>query len=141
MSEFVVNGNKTLRGFVEVSGSKNAALPLIFATLVAPGVSILRNVPNIIDVDVALEILSLLGAEVSRSFSGLEIDTSNLRYRKPPDTLVSRIRASSYLMGASLARFGICHFQILLLNRCFSARKAYEILFHRCRFVPPPWLF
>ncbi len=111
MSDFVIKGNRALSGKVIISGSKNAALPLIFSTLITEGVSVLRGVPDISDVTVALEIISSLGAEVTRDGDLLRIDTTNLKYKKPSDELVSKIRASSYLLGANLSRFKIAHIQ------------------------------
>ncbi len=111
MGKFIINGNRALSGTIEVSGSKNAALPLIFATLITHGVSVLHNVPRISDVEVAIELISSLGANVKRCNGDLIIDTNCLSYARPNDFSVSKIRASSYLLGANLARFGICHLQ------------------------------
>ena len=111
MSKFIVNGGKILSGSIDVSGSKNAALPLIFATLVTEGVSVIRNVPDISDVDVALALISSEGAIVEKRKKDLIIQTNGLHYERPDDYLVSKIRASSYLLGANLSRFGICHLQ------------------------------
>ena len=111
MGRFIVNGGKRLFGNVKISGSKNAALPLIFATVVTKGESVLHNVPDISDVDIAIELIISLGARVERCGEALYVDTTDLRYNKPSEDLVSKIRASSYLMGANLARFGICHLQ------------------------------
>ena len=106
MKEIYINGGKALYGTVRVGGSKNAALPIIFATLVTRGVSRLDNVPDIGDVRVALRIISELGARVIRTGSTLYIDTESLEYKEISQNLLSRIRASSYLIGASLSRFG-----------------------------------
>lgn len=106
MSSFVINGGKSLRGEVNVSGSKNAALPLIFACIAVSGVSTLVNVPNIGDVDVALSLLRDFGAKIERRGSTLEIDTASLTYKEPREELVKKIRASTYLLGACVARFG-----------------------------------
>ena len=111
MSKFVIKGNGALSGTVAISGSKNAALPLIFATIITEGVSTLRSVPDISDVTVALEIVSHLGAVVTRIGDTVRIDTRNLKYEKPFVELVSKIRASSYLLGANLSRFKIAHIQ------------------------------
>ena len=111
MGEFIIKGNRALSGNIEISGSKNAALPLIFATVTVRGVSTLHNVPDISDVDVALDIISSFGAKVTRLCGDLIIDTTELFYTRPDDASVSRIRASSYLLGAALSRFGICHLQ------------------------------
>lgn len=109
MGKFIVNGAKTLSGSIRISGSKNAALPLIFATVVTRGESVLHAIPDISDVDVAIEIISSLGAEVKRQGEDLYINTADLTYSRPSSYLVSKIRASSYLLGANLSRFGVCH--------------------------------
>ena len=106
MESFVIKGGKSLNGEVLVSGSKNAALPLIFASVATGGVSSISCVPDISDVCVALDIISEFGAEITRANGTVVIDTRNLHYAEPSEELVGRIRASSYLLGASLARFG-----------------------------------
>ena len=111
MGKFIIKGNRALSGSVEISGSKNAALPLIFASIITCGVSVLHNVPDIGDVNVAVEIISSFGADVVRRGADLIIDTTDLTYSRPSDVLVSRIRASTYLLGANLSRFGTAHIQ------------------------------
>ncbi len=105
MSSFVVTGGKSLSGEISVSGSKNAALPLIFSTIAINGVSTIFDVPDISDVEVAIRILEDYGAEVTRCGKTLVIDTRYLSYCEPSAELVGKIRASTYLLGASLARF------------------------------------
>ena len=111
MSEFVIKGNRYLCGEVRVSGSKNAALPLIFSTIVIRGTSVLYGLPNIGDVNIALDILRELGAEITRFEDGVSINTERLVYSVPDLRKVSRLRASSYLLGATLARFKRTHIQ------------------------------
>ena len=111
MGTILVNGGIPLRGEIAVSGSKNAALPIIFATLITRGRSTLHSVPDIGDVRVALEIIKGFGALVERDGSDLFIDTASLVYKRPPDALVSKIRASTYLIGSLLPRFGIAELQ------------------------------
>ncbi len=106
MSSFIINGGKRLRGEIIVGGSKNAVLPIIFASIMTEGVSVLRGAPDISDVRVALGILEDLGAVAWRVGDKLYIDTTSLRYTPPRECLVSQIRASAYLLGACLARFG-----------------------------------
>ncbi len=108
MSILKINGARPLFGDIEVSGSKNAALPIIFATLATRGVSRISRVPDISDVNVALEIIEGYGAIIMREGSSLYIDTRRLVYREPDASLTSKIRGSTYLLGASLARFGRC---------------------------------
>lgn len=111
MGTFLINGGRPLYGTVAISGSKNAALPILFATLVTGGVSQIYNLPDIGDVKDTLDILSEMGAEISVCNGRVSISTDNVRAIRPPDALVSKIRASSYLMGACLARFGVAYIQ------------------------------
>lgn len=106
MSSFIINGGKRLSGEITVGGSKNAALPIIFASIMTDGVSVLHGAPDINDVRVALELIKDMGALVWREDDALYIDNSSLTYVTPRSSLVSKIRASAYLLGACLARFG-----------------------------------
>ena len=106
MSKFVIRGGQKLVGEINVSGSKNAALPIIFACIVTRGRSVLYNVPDISDVRTALHLLQNMGAVIQRKTDRLYIDTAEMFYCLPDESLVSSIRASSYLLGATLARFG-----------------------------------
>lgn len=105
MSRLVINGGQRLSGEISVGGSKNAALPIIFACIATRGVSEIDNLPDIADVDVALEILSLFGAVIRREGARAIIDTRVLTYTTLPGRLTSALRASTYLLGACLARF------------------------------------
>lgn len=106
MQKIIVNGGRALAGEVRISGSKNAALPLIFATLLINGETTLFNVPDIGDVRVALELLSDFGAEVSFFGSTLRINAKKVKYKPENPELSGKIRASTYLLGATLGRFG-----------------------------------
>ncbi|MBQ3015943.1 MAG: UDP-N-acetylglucosamine 1-carboxyvinyltransferase [Clostridia bacterium] len=109
MSYFKVFGGKRLCGEIEPSGSKNASLPIIFASLATCGISELKNVPDIGDVRVAIKIIESFGAKVKRAGNTLCIDTRNVFYTMPDKALTSSIRASSYLIGSCVARFGVFH--------------------------------
>lgn len=106
MSSFVINGGKRLEGRISVGGSKNAVLPMIFSTVLMYGRSLIVGVPDITDVRVALSLISDLGAVWHMDGDRLYVDTTNLEYVYPDVTLASRIRASAYLLGACLGRFG-----------------------------------
>ena len=106
MSSFIINGGKRLFGSITVGGSKNAALPMIFSTLLMHGESAIEGVPDITDVRVALSLISDMGAVCKRVGDILYIDTTSLVYRSPDKHLSSRIRASLYMLGACLGRFG-----------------------------------
>lgn len=121
MKKIIVNGGRTLKGEVSVSGSKNAALPVIFACILTNGVSQIENLPDIGDVHVALSLLSSFGAKIWKCEGITFIDTTGLSYSVPPSFLVEKIRASTYLIGGCLSRFGRCH--IMRFGGCnFSLR-------------------
>ena len=106
MEYFLVEGGTRLRGEVEVSGAKNAALKLAAATLLASGQTVLHNVPRIKDVGTMLAVLEGLGAETSFSGHTLEIDTSDVASYTAPYELVRQMRASIVVLGPLVARFG-----------------------------------
>lgn len=113
MGSFIVRGGAALYGRVRVSGSKNAALPIIFASLITNGISKIHNLADIGDVRVALKIIEAYGARVTRMGYTTLIDTRELFYTDPPEREVASLRASTYLLSSSLARFGrakICNF-------------------------------
>ncbi len=107
MEQIVINGGRTLCGRVEVSGAKNAALPILFATILTNDVCVIENVPQISDVKITLEMLSEMGATVKNiDDTTVEIDTRGVVGGTSPCELVAKLRASTYLMGAELGRFG-----------------------------------
>jgi UDP-N-acetylglucosamine 1-carboxyvinyltransferase len=106
MERFLVEGGARLRGEVEISGAKNAALKLVAASLLAPGKTTLRDVPRIKDVDTMLAVLDGLGAETSFTGHTLEIDASDIDSYTAPYELVRQMRASIVVLGPLAARFG-----------------------------------
>ncbi len=104
---YQITGGIPLQGEVTVSGSKNAALPMIAAALLADGETVLTNVPRLRDVEVMLEILEFLGATTSFQDGTVRIDTRTLASRPIPGEYVSRLRGAIVLMGPLLARFGV----------------------------------
>lgn len=106
MSKFIITGGRPLRGKINVSGAKNAALPIIAATLLTRKPCTITNVPRIGDVLVMLRILEKLGAQVEFKNHTLKICTRNVKSYKPDIKLVGQLRASIVLLGALLARFG-----------------------------------
>ena len=96
-----------LHGEVEISGAKNAAVAIIPAALMVDGVCRIENIPQISDTDMLLTILSHLGAKVSFiNKSTIEIDSTQVKFQDAPFDLTRKIRASYYLIGAMLGRFG-----------------------------------
>ncbi|MDD5103204.1 MAG: UDP-N-acetylglucosamine 1-carboxyvinyltransferase [Candidatus Peribacteraceae bacterium] len=101
-----VRGGVPLRGDIDISGSKNAALPLIAASVLAHGETVLLNVPRLRDITVMLRILEFLGAETSFQANTVRIRTHKLQNRRIPSELVSKLRGSIVLLGPLLSRFG-----------------------------------
>ncbi|MBU1232072.1 MAG: UDP-N-acetylglucosamine 1-carboxyvinyltransferase, partial [Proteobacteria bacterium] len=106
MEKLVIEGGKPLTGEVWISGAKNAALPLIAATLLAPGVHVLHNMPDLRDTRTILLLLESLGLTWERQGSTLRIDGSGLRYSEASYDLVKTMRASILVLGPLLARLG-----------------------------------
>ncbi len=106
MSKFIIKGGVPLKGEVKISGSKNAALPILAATLLTNDTCKIYNVPNITDIQIMIKILKKLGSRISFKNNKITISNKNVRSFKPDYTLVTKIRASVLLMGALLGRFG-----------------------------------
>lgn len=106
MEKLVIEGGKPLNGEVKISGAKNAALPLIAASLLAPGVHVLHNVPDLRDTRTILRLLESLGLTWERKGTTLQIDGSGLRYSEASYELVKTMRASVLVLGPLLARLG-----------------------------------
>ncbi len=107
MNQYIVNGNQPLFGEVTISGAKNAAVAIIPAALMVDGVCRIENIPQISDVTLLFSILDELGAKVRvLSQHAVEIDSRHIHSTKPSADSVRRIRASYYLIGALLGRFG-----------------------------------
>lgn len=106
MTKYIIRGGKKLRGEVNISGAKNAAVAIIPAALMVQGVCRIENIPKISDVTRLLDILQDMGASVRLiNSSCVEIDCSNICNCKAPYDTVRKIRASYYLIGALLGRF------------------------------------
>ena len=107
MTKYQIRGGNRLHGEIEISGAKNAAVAIIPAALMVDGVCRIENIPQISDVTLILQILQELGAEVKTvNRTTVDIDCSRIRNRKVPMEQGSKIRASYYLVGALLGRFG-----------------------------------
>lgn len=102
-----IRGGIPLVGDVDIGGSKNAALPLIAAALLADGETVLENVPRLRDTVAMLKILDFLGAETSFEQNTVRIRTDRLRNQAIPAEYVSSLRGSIVLLGPLLARFGV----------------------------------
>ncbi|MHA6482072.1 UDP-N-acetylglucosamine 1-carboxyvinyltransferase [Paenibacillus sp. strain BS8-2] len=106
MEKLMIRGGRPLRGTVQISGAKNSAVALVPAAILAESEVVLDNLPLISDVAVYSDILRELGATVTRHEDTMRIDPSALVARPMPNGKVKLLRASYYLMGAMLGRFG-----------------------------------
>lgn len=105
MPSYIIEGGKVLEGSLSVSGSKNASLPIIAASILNGGVSKLYNIPNIHDTQITLKILKILGCKVDKKNGKIVIDSSKMTSHEIPDDLMRQMRSSVVLAGAILARF------------------------------------
>jgi len=106
MDKIIIHGGRPLAGTVAISGAKNAALPLMAATLLTPGWHTLRNVPDLRDTRTMLRVLETLGAIWERQGATVRIDTSGLTGAEAPYDLVKTMRASVLVLGPLLGRCG-----------------------------------
>ena len=106
MDKLRITGGRPLQGSVPISGAKNAALPVMAATLLVPGVHRLRNVPRLRDTRTFARVLELLGAKVAFDGNLCSIDSTSVNSVEAPYELVKTMRASIYVLGPLLARFG-----------------------------------
>ena len=110
MARYEIHGGNLLNGSVTISGAKNAAVAILPAALLVPGKCRIENVPDISDVRILLDIIRGMGAKIEQPEPNVvEIDSSSIHCTRPDDTLVKKMRASYYLMGALLGRFGQAH--------------------------------
>ncbi len=134
MARYEIHGGTPLNGTVSISGAKNAAVAILPAALLVKGTCRIENVPDISDVRILLDIIEGMGAQVERPEPGVVvIDSTNVTCTRPTDALVKKMRASYYLMGTLLGRFGTAH--VALPGGCnFASRpidqhiKGFEML-------------
>ena len=122
MARYEIHGGTPLNGSVTISGAKNAVVAILPAALLVKGVCRIENVPDISDVRILLEIIEGMGAKVEKPEPGVVIiDSSGPISTSPNEELARKMRASYYLMGALLGRFGQAH--VALPGGCnFAAR-------------------
>lgn len=104
MKEIVINGSKRLNGEIEVHGSKNSVLPILAASVLADGESVIHNCPKLSDVDAAVKILEHLGCKVKREEHTVTVDSTNIITSEIPDSLMREMRSSVIFLGAILGR-------------------------------------
>ena len=106
MSEYIIKGGKKLEGEITISGSKNASLPIIAASILNGGKTTLYNVPNIHDTKMMFEILKKLGGSVTKKSNKIIINTSNINKYEIPEDLMRQMRSSVIFVGALVGRYG-----------------------------------
>ena len=109
MDKFVINGGKELSGTVRISGAKNASLALMPATLLAPGQYRFHNTPDLRDVTTMSRLLETMGLRIRREGHTLNIDSSDVRSYEAPYEHVKKMRASIYVLGPLIGRYGYAH--------------------------------
>ena len=106
MDKFVIEGGHELSGRVKISGAKNSALALMPATLLNSGKNSFSNIPKVNDIYTMIKLLKHLGVEATLDNCSLELDTSNISSQHAPYEHVKKMRASVYVLGPLLAKYG-----------------------------------
>ncbi len=106
MDKFIINGGKPLKGTVAISGSKNAALALIPATLLASGKYTFSNIPELRDISTMSKLLQMMGVDIKKKETTLTINTFRVNKFEAPYEQVKKMRASIYVLGPLIARYG-----------------------------------
>ncbi len=112
MDRFVIEGKKVLKGSVPASGAKNSVLPILAASIMGEGVSVIHNVPRLQDVFTMLKILEYVGAKIRFNRSTIEIDPRTINRYEAPYDFVKTMRASISLLGPMIAKFGKARFSL-----------------------------
>lgn len=105
MYNYIINGGKKLHGEVDISGSKNATLPILAATIISGKTTKLYNVPNIEDVKTTLKILESLGCKIKKDKNKIIINSKDVSKTTIPDELMRKLRSSVIIVGAIITRF------------------------------------
>ena len=105
MKRYIVEGGRALQGEVVISGSKNASLPIIAASILNKGITKLYNVPNIHDTQMMFEILKELGCKVKRNNGKIIIDSRNIKNYEISEDLMRQMRSSVTIVGALIGRY------------------------------------
>lgn len=106
MQDLLIRGGNPLKGQVKISGSKNAILPIMAASILSDGEIILSGVPDLEDIKVMAEVLEIIGATIQRQDDVMVINCASINSCEVPEHISRRMRASNLIMGALLARFG-----------------------------------
>ena len=106
MDKIIINGNRRLNGEITVQGAKNSVLPILVATLLVNGISVIHNCPVLSDVEATIKILKYLGCKVTRDGHTVTVDSTNVNRNDVPDNLMREMRSSIVFLGGILGRMG-----------------------------------
>jgi len=125
MKKFIIHGHKPLCGTVWIAGAKNAALPILAATLLTNQPVTLRNIPHLTDISVMYEILTELGCTIHQTTDGVTVSAKTINRQTIPDFLAGRLRGSILMMGPLLARTG--HVRISMPGGCAIGARPIDL--------------
>jgi len=125
MDYLQINGGKQLKGNVKISGAKNAALPIIAATILSDKEVSLTNLPNVVDIRTLLKLLDMLGADVMHDETTAHLNNGSITSTKAVYEIVSQMRASILVLGPLLARFGEC--EVSLPGGCAIGQRPIDL--------------
>ena len=125
MDYLEIEGGNKLNGYVTISGAKNAALPIIAATILSDSEVTLTNLPNVVDIRTLLKLLSMLGANITQNDTIANINNGTITSHKAVYEIVSQMRASILVLGPLLARFGEC--EVSLPGGCAIGQRPIDL--------------
>ncbi len=120
-----INGTKKIEGSIEITGAKNAALPLLAATILASNNVMISNLPNVVDIKTLLKLLRMLGATFDHKINDITINTTSLNKTQATYEIVKTMRASILVLGPLLARFGHC--EVSLPGGCAIGQRPVDL--------------
>lgn len=110
MNSYIIEGGYKLAGEIDISGSKNAALPIIAASILNEGITVIENIPDIRDVKMMCSILESLGCKITKEKNKIIIDATEIKNSEIPENLMHEMRSSVIIAGALLGRLHECKF-------------------------------
>jgi UDP-N-acetylglucosamine 1-carboxyvinyltransferase len=125
MKTIVIKGGKNLKGNIDISGSKNASMPVLISTILMEGDSVLTNIPKVSDVDNTIKLLKYLGCTVENKQNGLHINSEKVNIFDAPEDIVSQFKASFLIIGSLLAKHGRC--KVPMPGGCSIGVRAIDI--------------
>lgn len=120
-----VIGKKNLKGSVKISGAKNAALPLLAATILSANKLHIKNLPDVVDINTLLQLLEILGSSYTKDKNILDIDSTTIHKTKATYDIVKTMRASILVLGPLLTRFGHC--EVSLPGGCAIGQRPVDL--------------